>query len=199
MKAFDTLIHTVEALLGPKGCPWDQQQTFKSLQPYVLEEAHEVIEAVDADDDFQIVEELGDLLYTILFYAKLGEKLKRFTLEEVINQITEKMVRRHPHVFGDVKAETVEEVMKNWQAIKAQEKGKEEKKLRIPPTLPALARAQKVIQYVLAKEPGTFLKEETTTEEEIGLKLLALVAQAERQGIHAESALNRALSGLIPK
>lgn len=203
MKTFDTLINTVETLLGPKGCPWDQQQTFKSLQPYVLEEAHEVIEAVDADDDFHITEELGDLLYTVLFYAKLGEKMNRFTLEEIIKKITEKMVRRHPHVFGDVKADTPEEVMKNWDTIKAQEKGKNDKSLstRIPPTLPALARAQKIVQQLLRKDPNQFLApipEEPQGEEEIGVKLFQLVAQAEREGIDAESALRKLSARFIP-
>src|SRR5579863_8504265 len=99
MEQFDSLLRVAERLLGPNGCPWDQTQTFASLQPYVLEQAHEVIEAVDLDNDKKILEELGDLLYTVIFYAKLAEKTGRFSLEEILVSIRDKLVRRHPHIF----------------------------------------------------------------------------------------------------
>ena len=140
MKAFDALLHVAEKLLGPQGCPWDQKQTFQSLQPYVLEEAHEVIEAVDLDDDRKIVEELGDLLYTVVFYGKLAEKTGRFSLEDIVSTIKEKLVRRHPHIFGDVKVDSVDEIVSNWEKIKAQEKGSAAQKIdAIPQSLPARA------------------------------------------------------------
>ena len=87
MNQFDSLLHVAERLLGAQGCPWDQKQTFLSLQPYVLEEAHEVIEAVDLDDDRKIIEELGDLLYTIVFYGKLAEKSGRFSINDIVTGI----------------------------------------------------------------------------------------------------------------
>ena len=105
MKQFDELISVAEKLLSPEGCPWDLKQTFTTLQPYVLEEAHEVIEAVDLNDDSKILEELGDLLYVIVFYGKLGEKQGRFSLKDIIDTIKEKLIRRHPHIYGDVKVE----------------------------------------------------------------------------------------------
>src|ERR1700720_2855460 len=122
MEQFDELLHVAEKLLSPEGCPWDLKQTFQSLQPYVLEEAHEVIEAVDLDDDQKIVEELGDLLYTIIFYGKLAEKTRRFSMEQIVSTVKEKLIRRHPHVFGDVNVENVDEVVSNWEKIKKQEK-----------------------------------------------------------------------------
>lgn len=199
MKQFESLLHVAETLLGPNGCPWDQKQTFLSLQPYILEEAHEVIEAVDADDDHKMVEELGDLLYTVIFYAKLGEKVGRFTLEDIVNAIREKLIRRHPHVFGEIKVENEEEIIKNWEKIKAQEKGKKPLKRPqegIPPTLPALVRSQKVIQRILRKDPEFFPRreKEPPSEEGIGDQFIQLVVEAERNGIDAESALRRALS-----
>ena len=105
MKAFDELLDVARTLNGEKGCPWDIKQTFFSLQPYVIEEAHELVEAVDRGDDQEIVEELGDLLYTVVFYAKVAEREKRFTMEDILNCEKEKLIRRHPHVFGEVEAE----------------------------------------------------------------------------------------------
>ena len=143
MKNFDELLEVASILNGPGGCAWDQKQTFQTLQQYVLEEAHEVLEAVDHDDDHKIVEELGDLLYTIVFYAKVAQRTGRFTMEEIIDGVKEKLVRRHPHVFGDLKIETEEELEKNWDRIKSQEEGK---KMRshplegVPSTMPVIAR-----------------------------------------------------------
>src|SRR5579863_10005397 len=144
MDQFDSLLRVAETLLGPGGCPWDQKQTFASLQPYVLEEAHEVIEAIDADDDGKMVEELGDLLYTVIFYGKLAEKTGRFSLVDIVNAIEEKLIRRHPHVFGEVKVEGADEVLKNWEKIKLEEKGDKRPESvldGIPPTLPLVTRA----------------------------------------------------------
>jgi MazG family protein len=198
MDQFDSLLHIAEKLLGPQGCPWDQKQTFLSLQPYVLEEAHEVIEAVDADDDRKIIEELGDLLYTIVFYGKLAEKTGRFSIEEIVKTIKEKLVRRHPHVFGEAKVENIEEVVKNWEKIKAEEKKEAEHTSildGIPPTLPTLIRAQKILKRI--QRSGSELKEtKKMSEEEVGDQLLKLILLAESNEIDAESALRRSLTKL---
>jgi uncharacterized protein YabN with tetrapyrrole methylase and pyrophosphatase domain len=201
MDQFDLLLHVAEKLIGPNGCPWDQKQTFLSLQPFVVEEAHEVIEAVDADDDQKIVEELGDLLYTIIFYGKLGEKLGRFTLEEIINTIREKLIRRHPHVFGEIKVENMEEIVKNWEAIKASEKGPNQPPSvldGIPPTLPLLIKAQKILKRIQRADASLLAKQvpSQNPEEEMGNRLLALVLEAQQKGIDAESALRRSLTRL---
>ncbi len=122
MEQFNALLEVVRRLNGPNGCPWDLKQTFVTLAPYVLEEANEVVDAVAQGDDRHIAEELGDLLYTILFYAMVGEKTGRFTLEEILETIREKMIRRHPHIFGDSQASTPEEIEKQWKEIKKKEK-----------------------------------------------------------------------------
>ena len=202
MKQFDALLHVAETLLGPSGCPWDQKQTFLTLQPYVLEEAHEVIEAVDADHDAKMVEELGDLLYTIIFYGKLGEKTGRFSVADIVDAVREKLIRRHPHVFGDVKVEGSDEVVKNWEKIKAEEK-KGEKPAGllegIPATTPLILKAQKILKKL--QRSGSPLAPKDTpkadSEEEIGEKLLSLILSAENSGFDAESALRRALSRLV--
>ncbi len=197
MQQFDALLAVAEKLLGPKGCPWDQKQTFASLQPYVLEEAHEVIEAVDLNDEAKMKEELGDLLYTIVFYAKLGEKEGKFTMAQIVEGIQEKLIRRHPHVFGELKVGSVEEVVQNWERIKKEEKKGEEKRKAsdgIPPTLPTLLRAQKVIRRLMKTgfTPDK-LEQPKSKEAQIGHALVSLIAQAAEAEIDIESALRRAL------
>lgn len=200
MEQFESLLRVAETLLGPNGCPWDRKQTFFSLQPYVLEEAHEVIEAVDADDDQKMVEELGDLLYTVVFFGKLGEIKGRFSMSQIIEGIREKLIRRHPHVFGDLSVKDEEEVIKNWEEIKKQEKGKGAKEREsdgIPATLHALGRAQKIARKMIREDSSQFSdKGGKITEEEVGEKLFHLIAQAERNGIDAESALRRTLKSV---
>jgi uncharacterized protein YabN with tetrapyrrole methylase and pyrophosphatase domain len=201
MKKFDELLEVATRLNGPKGCPWDQKQTFLTLQPYVLEEAHEVIEAVDSGDDRKIVEELGDLLYTIVFYAKVGERENRFIMEDVIESIREKLIRRHPHVFGDVKVNQMEEIVTRWEAIKKEEKGHEERKSvldGIPKTLPQLLKAQKILKRI-RRTQSSLLPEKSSeplSEESVGKKLLDLILQATDADIDGESALRRALQEL---
>ncbi len=197
MDAFDSLLHVAERLLGAKGCPWDQKQTFLSLQPYVLEEAHEVIQAVDLNDDCKIVEELGDLLYTIIFYGKLAEKSGRFSINDIVSGIEKKLIRRHPHVFGEVKVEGADEVVKNWERIKAEEKGESTPKSildGIPPTLPSVIRAQKILKRLQrAGSPlAPKIAPDSMTEEELGEQMLDLILKAENNGLEAESALRRA-------
>lgn len=201
MEQFDSLLSVAEKLLSPEGCPWDLKQTFSSLQPYVLEEAHEVIEAVDADDDAKIVEELGDLLYTIIFYGKLAEKTGRFTTADIVSSIKEKLIRRHPHVFGEVKVDGADEVLKNWEKIKLQEKGESKPASvldGIPPTLPSLIRAQKIIKRMQRAGSSLAPKEDLgpISEEELGSWMLALILRAENGSVDAESAFRRSLARL---
>ncbi len=201
MEQFDSLLGVAEKLLGPSGCPWDQKQTFLSLQPYVLEEAHEVIEAVDANDDAKMIEELGDLLYTIVFYGKLAEKSGRFSIVEIVSAIKEKLIRRHPHVFGEVKVEGADEVVKNWEMIKAKEKGDAKPKSAldgIPPTIPSVIRAQKILKRMQRAESPLAPKDSSASfsEEEIGDQMLALILRAENSEIDAESAFRRSLARL---
>ncbi|HWO94955.1 MAG TPA: nucleoside triphosphate pyrophosphohydrolase [Bacillus sp. (in: firmicutes)] len=123
---FETLREIIATLRGPNGCPWDRKQTHESLKPYLMEEAYELIEAIDEQDDDHVVEELGDVLLQIMLHAQIGEDEGMFTISDVIRTLSEKMVRRHPHVFGDVKAEDAEQVIANWNEIKQAEKGKQE-------------------------------------------------------------------------
>lgn len=197
MEAFDELVEVAKTLNGPGGCPWDVKQTFFSLQPYVLEEAHEVVEAVDGGKDSEIVEELGDLLYTVIFYAKIAEREQRFSLEEILCTVKDKLIRRHPHVFGEVKAETEEEVIKNWENIKKQEAGKVNRKSLlegIPDELPLLAKAQKMVRVFKRSTFRDLPSVETKAEERLAEELFDLIAQAEALEIDMESAFRRYLS-----
>ncbi|MCA9038210.1 MAG: nucleoside triphosphate pyrophosphohydrolase [Planctomycetaceae bacterium] len=142
---FQRLVEVVARLRAPDGCPWDRQQTMKSIKPYTLEETYELLEAIDSDDNAAIQEELGDVLLQVVLDAQIAADEQRFGLLEVIRQIADKMVARHPHVFGDVRADTTEDVRKNWYAIKQKEKPKRESQLDgIPAALPELARAARI-------------------------------------------------------
>jgi len=119
--AFDALVALIARLRAPGGCPWDREQTHASLKPMLIEEAYEVLEAVDEGDDAELAGELGDLLLQVVFHAQIAAEEKRFTVADVIGRVSEKMVRRHPHVFADEKADTAGEVLRNWEAIKEAE------------------------------------------------------------------------------
>ena len=148
------LTDVMDTLLGENGCPWDREQTHDSLRKNLLEESHEVIEAIDNHDMEHLKEELGDLLLQIVFHSKLAEQEGAFNFNDVVQVVTDKMIRRHPHIFSDVKADNAEAVLTNWEAIKKQEKAtkgnseKEETSImsKLPPTLPALMKAEKVQQ-----------------------------------------------------
>ncbi len=137
----------METLLAPDGCPWDREQTHKSIRQNFLEEAHEVVETIDRDDFPHMQEELGDVLLQVLFHSMIAEKNSEFAFADVVDGITQKMIRRHPHVFGTEKANDANEVLANWEAIKLKEHGDEANQSimnKLPPTLPALMRAEKV-------------------------------------------------------
>ncbi len=121
---FERAVSIMARLRGPGGCPWDREQTFDSIKPYTLEETYEVLEAIDNRDWDELTGELGDLLLQVLFYAQMAKEQNTFSIDEVLDRLSSKLVDRHPHVFGDVKAETSSEVLRNWAALKAEEKKK---------------------------------------------------------------------------
>lgn len=125
---FERAVSIMARLRAPGGCPWDREQTFDSIKPYTLEETYEVLEAIDNRDWDELPGELGDLLLQVLFYAQMAKDQGTFSIDEVLDRLCTKLIDRHPHVFGDVKAETSSEVLRNWQALKALEKEKEKKK-----------------------------------------------------------------------
>jgi tetrapyrrole methylase family protein / MazG family protein len=150
---FEKLVGIMATLRGPRGCPWDKQQDFNSLKPMLVEEVYEVLEAIENDDFEGLSEELGDVLLHIVFHSHLAQEAGHFDIETVIDKISEKLIRRHPHVFGDETASTAEEVIKNWEAIKAQEKADkltnrtpEQRSLLegIPSKLPAIHEAHQI-------------------------------------------------------
>ena len=144
---FEDLIAVTRVLRSERGCPWDREQDHHSIRSELIEETYEVVEAIDTDDPVLLREELGDLLFQIIFHAQIEAEADRFTVNEVIHDITAKMVHRHPHVFGNVSVKNSKEVLSNWEVIKTEEKQRNtlvEKLKAIPPMLPALMRASKV-------------------------------------------------------
>ncbi|MGH9792617.1 MAG: nucleoside triphosphate pyrophosphohydrolase, partial [Candidatus Acidiferrales bacterium] len=121
-RQFEDLVALQTRLLDPNGCPWDREQTHESLRTYLLEEAYEVLETIDAGDYAKLPDELGDLLLQVVFHAELARRAGRFDIGDVVERIHEKLVRRHPHVFGEVRAETAGEVVKNWEQLKVEER-----------------------------------------------------------------------------
>src|SRR5258707_11284033 len=121
---FERAVSIMARLRGPGGCPWDREQTFDSIKPYTIEETYEVIEAIDNRDWDELPGELGDLLLQVLFYSQMAQDEQRFSINDVLDRLSTKLVNRHPHVFGDVTAETSADVLRNWDAIKAEEKQK---------------------------------------------------------------------------
>src|SRR5438309_262122 len=121
---FERAVEIMARLRAPGGCPWDREQTFDTIKPFTLEETYEVLEAIDNRDWDELPGELGDLLLQVLFYAQMANEEKRFGIDDVLERLSNKLIGRHPHVFGDVKAETSSEVLRNWEALKAQEKQK---------------------------------------------------------------------------
>lgn len=200
MKEFDDILELTDTLHGPGGCPWDIEQDFKTLQAYVIEEAHEVVDAVDQGDDAQIISELGDLLYTVVFYSKVADKEGRFKMQDILTSIKEKLIRRHPHVFegGDV---SIKEVMEKWEQIKLTEKG-HEKRISIldgiPKNLHALARAQKVLGKIKRANRDLLAphtkREHPLSEQVIGDELVQAILDASEAGIDIEGTLRRAIN-----
>ena len=193
-------------LRGPGGCPWDAEQTHRSLTRYLLEESYEVVEAVDSGDADALEDELGDLLYQVIFHAILSEEDGEFGLAEIARGIHDKLVRRHPHVFGDADASSSSDVMRNWEQIKKDEKGATSIVAGITPGLPSLLYSHKLMRKAasVGLEPGTradaVARLRTVIErleagadaalgEQLGELLAAAVVLARSGGIDAESAL----------
>ena len=148
---FRRLCEIVARLRAPDGCPWDRQQTMKTIKPYTLEETYELLEAIDSDDNHAICEELGDVLLQVILDSQIAADEQRFLLTDVVRRIADKMIHRHPHVFGNVDAQTTEDVKRNWHDIKQQEKPTRESQLDgIPAALPELARTARITARVAA-------------------------------------------------
>jgi MazG family protein len=146
---FSQLIDIMARLRAPGGCPWDREQTFDSIKPYLLEETYEVLDAIDARDWPNLAEELGDLLLQVVFFAQMAQEAGHFEVADSVEAINRKLIRRHPHVFGDGDAKTSSEVLKRWEEIKAEEKVAKQEKPRgllegVSRALPALVEAQQI-------------------------------------------------------
>ena len=144
---YEDFLEIMKLLRAPGGCPWDREQTHASIRRNFLEETYEVLDAIDRDDPHAMCEELGDVLMQVFLHSQIAEEEGVFTLDEVVDGISRKMIYRHPHVFGDVSADTPDQVLKNWEELKQKEKGNpspEQEIAAIPHCLPALIRTQKV-------------------------------------------------------
>lgn len=172
------------------GCPWDNAQTHESLRPHLLEETYEVLEAIAEGDPAELCEELGDLMMQVVLHAKLAEQAGQFTLDDVSEGIRAKLVRRHPHVFGDASANTPKLVEGAWERLKARERPHRESVLDgVPKTLPALARAQSI----LGRAQRNGFERHGVESDELGERLLNLVQEARELDLSAEDALRDAL------
>ena len=146
---FSSLVRVMDLLRAPDGCPWDREQTHESIRANFIEETYEVVEAIDTADSELLREELGDVLLQVVFHACISKEAGDFDIADVIHDITEKLIRRHPHIFADVEADTSEQVLTNWEKIKTEEKqriGLAGSLASVPPSLPALMRAQKLVK-----------------------------------------------------
>lgn len=143
-KSFEDLVKLSIHLRSPEGCPWDREQTLDTLKSYIIEEAYEVVQAIESRDRDELVEELGDLFYEVLFASQIAEESQGFGIDDVIDRLHNKLVRRHPHVFGEEKAANAEEAVKRWHSEKLKEKSRKRRLLHIPRTMPSLLRAQRV-------------------------------------------------------
>ncbi len=188
LKKYEELNETVKKLLSPEGCPWDREQTHDSLKNYLIEEAYEFVEAVEENDPDKMEEELGDLLFHIVIHSVMAEQNNSFDLKSVTERITQKMIRRHPHVFGESSVSSVDEVWQNWDQIKRKEKVQETNLLSsVPKQLPALLRAEKIqkrtarVGFDWERTEDVWLK----VEEEIG-ELKEAVAKANKKDIKEE-------------
>jgi MazG family protein len=208
------LVAVMQRLLAPGGCPWDREQTLESLRKYVLEEACEVIDAIDSGKRDLLREELGDLLLQIVFQSELARSEASFAIDDVVGGIVDKLVRRHPHVFGDGTAKDADEVLTNWERIKAEEKKNRGVLGGVPRSLPALTRAQrigekvsrvgfdwtsaegsrkKVAEELAELDEAVARKDKDAIEAEMGDLLFALVNLSRHHHLDAEGALRRTI------
>ncbi len=216
----DKLLEVVARLRGEDGCPWDREQTLESLKPYLVEEAYEVIDAIEQGSATEHQEELGDLLLQIVLQSQIRTESGEFKFSDVAKSIREKMVHRHPHVFGDVKVADSDEVLRNWEKNKAKDKDGEQRSILagVPKHLPALQKAQRVqsraalvgfdwsdVKDVIAKVEEELAEtkeamaagDEAHVHEEIGDLLFSVVNLSRFYGMPAEDALNKTIAKFI--
>jgi len=200
--SLDTLIATVARLRGPGGCAWDAEQTHESLVRYLVEESHELLEAIESGSRDDLLEELGDVLYQVLFHADLAAHTsgENFDIQDVAQHMNAKMIGRHPHVFGDLRLETAADVTAAWDGFKAEEKPERTSVLDgIPVGMPSLALADKVLgraEKIGLLDAGDAFPLPIDSEDQLGPLLLAIVSTARSQGLDAERALRAALRDL---
>lgn len=211
LSRFEALVEIIVRLRGPNGCPWDRKQTHTSLREYVLEESYETLAALDEGDTGKLCEELGDLLLQIVLQAQIAREAGEFELADVLTAINKKLIYRHPHVFGEIKVDSAEEVVHNWEELKKAERPAETSMLdSVPRQMPALAYSQKIQQRVaeagfdwqdfrgvvdkVVEEVQEFRQAGSVKEkvDEFGDMLFSLVNFARWQGIDAEVALREA-------
>ena len=212
MERFDELVRVMARLRSPDGCPWDREQTHRSLRPYMLEEVYEALEAVEEEDWSRLADELGDVLLQVVFHAQLASERGDFDIEDVCGHIVTKLKRRHPHVFADSIADTPDEVIDRWEKLKREEEGYQDRESAvdgIPASLPALQRAYKLqkrasrVGFDLDDVSGPRAKvaeelqevdeaDADSVEDEIGDLLFAVVNLARFLNVEPEGALRRA-------
>jgi len=219
-KLFGELVELVATLRGPDGCPWDREQTRKSLKPLMLEEMYEAFDAIDRQNEADLREELGDMLLHIVFQAQIGAENQTFSVADVLKQLIFKMRKRHPHVFGNIEVQNVDEVLLNWEKIKDGEKERESMLSSIPSSLPALLRAHAIQSRVArvgfdwsnAEEVWKKIDEEQeefknawrnrdqkAIEEEWGDLIFALVNLGRHLRLQPEDALQKASNRFIQR
>lgn len=196
----------MEILRSPGGCPWDREQDHKSIRRNLIEETYEVVEAIDTDDKVLMCEELGDLMLQVVFHARIAEEAKSFNLDDVADGVCKKLILRHPHIFADVKADTSEEVLKNWDKIKVVEKHqKSDREVldSVSHSLPALIRADKLagkaekLGYAMPQSDALEAIFANADESAVGDLLFAAVALTKKRGIDSEKALADACDKLV--
>ena len=221
-KGFARLMELMRRLRSPGGCPWDAEQSHESLKRYLIEETYEVIEAIDNNDPQHLKEELGDLLLQPVFHAVIAEEAGTFTMDEVLAAISDKLVRRHPHVFGEETVNSAEEQVENWERIKKAEKGKERQSALagVPPHMPALMKAEKItekaarvgfdwehVDQVFAKvleelhelEETMVEGDQTRIEAELGDLLFAIVNLGRFLSVNPEQALGKTIGRFVQR
>jgi MazG family protein len=209
MPGIDLLIATTARLRAPDGCPWDREQTHRTICDCLVEEVAELVQAIDRNDDANLREELGDLLFHVVMHAQMASETGKFTFDDVAREVNEKMVRRHPHVFGDgAKLGSADAVVTQWEQIKLKEKGSPAPSVfkSLPPSLNALLTAREVWKQVRKKSldvgatvdvPGVAAQAEGLTEADAGRRLFELVAACRDAGIDPDSALRRHTSAVV--
>lgn len=195
--AINNLLKVMARLRSPKGCPWDREQDHMTLRWHAVEEVYELLDAIEAGDDRELEEELGDLLLQVVFHCQLARERGAFDFDKVARHITEKLIRRHPHVFGSTRVKTVEQVWANWERIKrAEKRGTRHARASvldgIPRHLPALLRAEKLVKKarkanLVSGKSG----KRGRSKKELGERLFALAQSAQQQGWSAEELLRQ--------